>query len=69
MALSNEYRGIISKYVTVLELGKDYEMYNWKEPALFVTKPSEQGHFTFYSEKIYFKGTVPTIVVKGEMNY
>lgn len=47
----DEYKTIFKDYGTVLELGKHFEVYNWKEKVESTIKPTAQWHFRFAAAK------------------
>lgn len=69
--LPSEYRDIFKQYATVLELGQDFSVVDWKAAVETVVKPPAQWHFQFSTAKRFcFKKTSNgTVFVRGEVNY
>lgn len=66
-----EYLNIFSHYGTVLKVGEDVQIRNWKEEAAKFVKSPGQWHFAFSKMKrmIITKNSSGVVVVRGEANY
>lgn len=67
-----EYREIYSNHATVLELGSDCPVYNWKESVSEVLKPPNKWHFKFNASKRFFVSrnkSKTNAMVRGEPFY
>lgn len=66
-----EYMNIISQYATVLKVGEDVEIKNWKDETRKFIKLPGQWHFAFSKMKrmILTKNSNGVVIVRGESNY
>lgn len=66
-----EYLTIFSQYGTVLKLGEDVQIRNWKDETSRFIKPPGQWHFAFSKMKrmILTKNKKGSVVVRGESAY
>lgn len=66
-----EYLHIFSKYGTVLKVGKDVEIYDWKTETRKFIRPPGQWHFAFSKMKrmIITKNSKGVVLVRGEGVY
>ncbi|KAJ8897962.1 hypothetical protein PR048_003320 [Dryococelus australis] len=66
-----EYESVISKFGSVIHLGDDCSVYNWKSAADDVLKPPTSWHFQFQKSKriILTCFNDGNVVVQGEPNF
>lgn len=72
IANPESYKTIFRNYGTVLELGRDFQVYDWKKAVESAIKPPGQWHFQFAAAKriiLKKKRSGDDVVVSGEVNY
>lgn len=65
------YLKIIKEYATVLRMGEDYPIFDWKSDVKKVQKSPGSWHFRFQPSKriIFTKATDGSVLVRGEPFY
>lgn len=65
-----EYIDIFSRYGTIVKVGHDFPVCDWKTAALEILKPPGQWHFKFKpAKRIILHRTSTSILVQGEESY
>ncbi|KAI4469552.1 dna-directed rna polymerases i ii and iii subunit rpabc2 [Holotrichia oblita] len=66
-----KYANIIKEYATVLRMGEDYPIFDWKSELMKVLKSPGSWHFCFKPSKriIFTKATDGSVLVRGEPFY